>query len=225
MLRSLLLVLLLLVIVCAGVHAASPPEDNDDATAHHTFEDIPHWKAIFDDPSRDSWQQPARVVQALGIHPGMTVADVGAGTGHFSRHLAEAVGPRGTVLAVDTEPTMVTQLRQRAEEEKTTNVIPVLASADNPRLPPAGVDVVLLIDTYHHIDARVPYFRTLRHVRRRGGRVAIIEWQYRDLPVGPPLEHKLPRQRIIGEMSAAGYALVSEPGFLSYQDYLIFEPR
>jgi ubiquinone/menaquinone biosynthesis C-methylase UbiE len=153
------------------------------------------------------------------------VADVGAGTGHFSRHLSEAVGPRGSVLAVDTEPNMVTQLRQRAEEEKTANVIPILASANNPRLPAAGVDVVLLIDTYHHIDGRVPYFRALRHVLRRGGRVAIIEWQHRELPVGPPLEHKLPRDQIIGEMEAAGYALVSEPGFLSYQDFMIFEPR
>jgi ubiquinone/menaquinone biosynthesis C-methylase UbiE len=222
---SFLPTLLLLALLCAGAHAAAPPEETDDATSHHSFEDIPQWQKVFDDPARDSWQQPVRVVQALGLHHGMTVADLGAGTGHFSRHLAEAVGPRGNVLAVDTEPNMVSHLRKRAEDERTTNVIPVLASADNPRLPTAGVDIVLLVDTYHHIDGRVPYFRTLRQVLRRGGRVAIVEWQYRDLPVGPPLEHKLPRNRIIGEMDAAGYALVSEPGFLEYQDFLIFEPR
>jgi ubiquinone/menaquinone biosynthesis C-methylase UbiE len=217
-------IVLLLAIAVGGARAADP-EETDDATSRHTFEDIPHWKGIFDDPARDDWQQPKRVVTALGLKRGMTVADLGAGTGHFSRHLAEVVGERGTVLAIDTEPNMVTHLRKRAEEEKTPNVIPVLASADNPRLPPGGVDVVMLVDTYHHIDNRVPYFRKLRQALKRGGRVAIIEWQYRELPVGPPLDHKLPRDRIIREMGAAGYALVSEPAFLSYQDYLIFEPR
>lgn len=216
---------LVLAIACGAALAAPSPELNDDATSHRSFEDIPHWKGVFDDPKRDEWQQPTEVVQALGIRHGMTVADLGAGTGYFSRRLAEAVGPRGIVLAVDTEPGMVARLRSRAEEEKTANLIPILASADNPRLPPAGVDVVLVVDTYHHIDDRVAYFRVLRRALRRGGRVAIVEWQHRELPVGPPLDHKLPRKRVIREMDAAGYAVVSEPAFLPYQYFIIFEPH
>jgi len=104
---------------------------------------------VFDDPSRDAWQKPAEVVAALGLHPGMTVADLGAGTGYFSRHLSAAVGPEGTVLAADTEPNMVAHLRERAGSERTANVVPVLASADNPRLPAHATDLVLIVDTFH----------------------------------------------------------------------------
>jgi ubiquinone/menaquinone biosynthesis C-methylase UbiE len=219
---------LLLALLLAGASAsfaAPPPEETDAATSRHSFEDVPHWKAVFDDPERDRWQQPEKVVQALRLRQGMVVADLGAGTGYFSRHLASAVGPRGSVLAVDTEPNMVVQLRTRAEQELTSNVIPILASRDNPRLPTGSVDVVLVVDTYHHIDDRVTYFRTLRHALRRGGRVAVVEWQHRELPVGPPLAHKLPRRRVIREMDAAGYAVVAEPAFLAYQYFIIFEPR
>lgn len=215
----------LLVLACTRALAAAPAEERDDATSHQSFEDIPHWKSVFDDPERDTWQQAEKVVQALGLRHGMVVADLGAGTGYFSRHLAMAVGVRGSVLAVDTEPNMVAQLRARAEKEQTTNVIPILASADNPRLPTGGVDVVLVVDTYHHIDDRVTYFRALRQALRRGGRVVVVDWQHRELPVGPPLDHKLPRRRVIREMDAAGYAVVAEPAFLDYQYFIIFEPR
>jgi FkbM family methyltransferase len=218
-------ILLLGSLVCTAVAGAAPPEEQDDATSRQSFEDVPHWKAVFDDPARDTWQQPEKVVQALGIRHGMVVADLGAGTGYFSRHLARAVGSRGSVLAVDTEPRMVAQLRARAEQEQTKNVIPILASADNPRLPTAGVDVVLVVDTYHHLDDRVRYFRTLRDALRRGGRVVVIDWQRRELPVGPPLEHKLARKRVLREMDAAGYAVVAEPAFLPYQYFIVFEPR
>lgn len=205
-------------------HAPGGARDADDATVRHRFDDVAHWTKVFDDPSRDAWQKPAEVVAALELRPGAMVADVGAGTGYFARHLAAAVGPRGTVLAVDVEPALVEHLRERAEREKLANVTPVLGSADDPRLPAGKVDLVLLIDTYHHIDDRIDYARRLRAALAPGGRVAIVDWQKRELPVGPRVEHKLEREQIVGEMTAAGYRLVAEPDLLPYQCFLIFAP-
>ena len=198
---------------------------DDQATSHHSFENVAQWIKVFDDPARDEWQKPQALVEALHIRPGMRVADLGAGTGYFSRYLAVAVGKQGTVFAVDTEPNLVAHLRSRAEQENTPNVIPILASPDNPRLPAASIDMVMVVDTYHHIDGRRDYFRRLQPCLARDGRVAIVDWQQRDLPIGPPASHKLAREKVVEEMAAAGYALVGEPTVLPYQYFLIFQPR
>jgi len=206
-----------------GHHAAE--HGSDDATVRHAFDDVAHWERVFDDPARDEWQKPAEVVAALALAPGATVADLGAGTGYFVPHLARAVGPTGAVLAADVEPALVAHLRRRAEKEGLANVVPILASTDNPRLPARGVDVVLLIDTYHHVDDRVAYARRLAGALAPGGRVAIVDWQKRELPVGPPdLAHKLAREQVVTEMRAAGYQLVAEPELLPYQYFLLFAP-
>ena len=137
-----------LVLMLAGacaLRAEAPP--SDDATSHHDFADVAYWSSVFDDPARDAWQKPDELVAALGVARGDVVADLGAGTGYLSRRLADAVGPDGTVLAVETEPNLVVHLRERAEREKTPNVVPVLASAADPRLPVGLVDLILVVDT------------------------------------------------------------------------------
>lgn len=214
--------LVAVVLACFAVAAHAGPHD---ATSRRSFDDVGHWTAVFDDPKRDAWQKPDEIVRALAITPGSTVADLGAGTGYLSRRLSVAVGENGTVLAVDPEPNLVAHLRSRAEREKTANVVPVLASTDNPRLPATGVDVVLVLDTYHHIDDRPAYFEKMKRALRPNGRVAVIDWQKRELPVGPDLGHKLAREQVVEEMKMAGYELTSEPDVLPYQYFLIFTPR
>ena len=208
-----------------GLAAAEAPPAGHDATSHHSFADVEHWVGVFDDPKRDEWQKPAAVVRALEIARGMTVADLGAGTGYFSHYLSAAVGPRGSVLAVDPEANMVAHLRERAEREHTENVVPILASLDNPRLPVGSVDLVLIVDTYHHLDDRLTYLHALQRFLRPRGRVAVIDWHKRPLPVGPPPEHKLAREQVVEEMTKAGYRLVAEPDILPYQYFLVFAPR
>jgi ubiquinone/menaquinone biosynthesis C-methylase UbiE len=166
------------VVLAAALATAEPPAGHD-ATVHHSFDDVQQWASVFDDPGRDAWQKPSVVVEKLGLHPGMRVADLGAGTGYFSRYLAQVVAPGGTVFAVDTEPKLVAYLRDRAERERTDNVVPVLASADNPRLPEKGIDLVLIVDTYHHLDDRLAYLRRLGRVLAPGGHVAVIDWEKR----------------------------------------------
>jgi ubiquinone/menaquinone biosynthesis C-methylase UbiE len=206
----------------AGAAEVLPP---DSATAHHSFDDVAKWSKIFDDPGRDEWQKPQALIDALNLHAGMRVADLGAGTGYFSHYLSAAVGNKGTVYAVDVEPNLVVHLRERAEQEKTANVVPIVASPDNPRLPAASIDLILIVDTYHHIDGRRAYFGRLRRSLTPEGRVAIVDWQKHDLPVGPPAIHKLAREQVVDEMRAAGYVLVEEPDVLPYQYVLIFRPR
>lgn len=199
-------------------------EESDDATARHSFEDVDHWVEVFDDPARDAWQKPGELVAALRIAPGTTVADLGAGTGYLSRHLSRAVGPEGAVLAVDTEPALVAHLRTRSEREATRNVTPILASPGDARLPKESVDLLLVLDTYHHIDDRIEYARGLKRALRPGGRVAIVDWEKRELPVGPDMGHKLARDSVVSEMTEAGYELTEEPEVLPYQYVLVFRP-
>jgi len=206
-------------------HPAAAPGGGaeHDATVRHSFDDVQHWVKVFDDPERDAWQKPDEVVAALKLAPGTTVADIGAGTGYFARRLSAAVGERGTVLAIDVEPNLVVHLRNRAEEEKTANVVPVLGSADNPRIPAGIADLVLIVDTLHHFDDRPGYLRRLRAALAPGGRVAVIDFKKEKSPVGPPVDHRLAREQAVEAFTLAGYRLVEEPQFLPYQYFLVFD--
>jgi len=210
-------------VLLAALVGCAPHPGLHDATARHSFADVAHWSAVFDDPGRDVWQKPQAVVDALAIKPGMNVADLGAGTGYFSRYLSVAVGPSGTVFAVDPELNLVAQLRKRAEQEHTANVVPVLASLDNPRLPARDVDLILIVDTLHHIDDRITYLRRLERFLHPHGRVVVIDFKKEEIPVGPPPAHKLARTDVLGEFDSAGYRLVGEPQILPYQYFLIFQ--
>lgn len=174
----------------------------------------------FDDPARDAWQLPDRVLAALNLKRGQIVADIGAGTGYFSVRLAKS-DPAPKVYAADLEPSMVSHLRERMTREGLKNVTAVQASADQANLP-AAVDLVLIVDTYHHIGDREAYFRNLAKSIKPGGRVAIIDFKP-DSPEGPPKEFRFPPERFISEMAKAGYALVTQHDFLPRQHFFIFE--
>lgn len=126
---------------------------------------------------RDDWQQPERVVEALHVAPGSRVADLGAGGGYFTFRLAGAVGPEGVVYAVDVDPGMTEYIAERAKREGYANVTVIEAAADDPKLPPGGIDLVFTCNTYHHIPDRRAYFESLTRVLAPGGRVAIVEYQ------------------------------------------------
>lgn len=211
---------LLVAVLLAPARAA-----DDRATATHRFDDVAYWTSVFDDPERDAWQKPAALVAALAIPAGATVADLGAGTGYFEPHLSRAVGPGGAVLAVEVEPNLVAHLRQRAEREQLANVSPLLASLDNPRLPPASADLILIADTYHHLDRRREYLPQLARALRPGGRVAVVDWKPGRLPEGPEPAHKLPPDQVVAEMEAAGFTLGARPDLLPYHYVLIFHPE
>jgi len=189
------------------------------ATHRHSFGGAEHWARVFDDPARDEWQKPHEVIQALNLAPDAVVADIGSGTGYFSIRLAHFV-PKGRVFGVDIEPDMVKYLAERAKREGLANVTAVAGQPGDARLP-AKVDLVLMVDVFHHIADRGPYFRRLRNSLKPAGRVAIIDFK-KNSPMGPPAGERIAPDEVKTELRAAGYAPVKELDFLPDQYFLIF---
>ena len=211
-----LLLAALAILMLSGHSSAQSPD-----THRHGFHDADKWARIFDDPARDAWQKPHEVTEALKLAPDASVADIGSGTGYFAVRLAHRV-PRGRVFGVDTEPDMVRHLAERAKREGLPNLVSLAGAPDDPRLP-EKVDLVLLVDVYHHIAARERYFRKLKGSLKPGGRVAIIDFRV-EAPMGPPRRERISAERVRAELARAGYALAEEHGFLPNQHFLVFRP-
>ncbi len=218
--HPLVVVAIAAIAAAVGAHAQQHEHQMPDHYAHR-FDDPERYAKEFDDPTRDEWQMPDRVIASLDLKRGQSVADVGAGTGYFSMRLAKQPSAP-TVYADDIEPSMVEYLKARAAKAGLKNVVPVLASAESPNLP-APVDVVLIVDTFHHIGNRVEYFRRLRSSLKPGGRIAIIDFK-KDAPTGPPPEFRFAPGQISSELAQAGYAQVASYDFLPRQLFLVFQP-
>jgi SAM-dependent methyltransferase len=199
---------------CAAALAQSPH------TAEHRFSGADHWAKVFDDPARDAWQKPHEVITALSPAPDTVVADIGSGTGYFAARLAHFV-PKGRVYGVDTEPDMVKYLKERAKREGLANLVSIAGRPDDANLP-EKVDLVLMVDVYHHISNRESYFRRLRGSLRPGARLAIIDFR-QDAPSGPPKKDRIAPAQVKAELSKAGYVLAKEHAFLPNQFFLVFE--
>jgi predicted methyltransferase len=182
--------------------------------------------------TRDLWQKPQVVVDLLEIPAGSTVADIGAGDGYFIPYLAQAVGPDGRVYAVDVDPEKIRGLEMLVAERKFANVEVVLAQFDDPLLPDGEIDLVVLVNTYHHIEDRPSYFSKLRAADlSSSGRVAVIE-PNGDAGgvVGLLVEagHTSTASAVRDEMSQAGYTTVATYDPLPVQIFEIFiatDPR
>ena len=191
--------------------SAAPLPAQSHHTHQHSFEGAEKWAQEFDDPKRDGWQKPHEVIEALASKPDAVIADIGSGTGYFSVRLAHMT-PGGRIYGVDTEPDMVKYLAERAKREGLKNVVSVAGAPDDPRLP-EKVDLVVMVDVFHHIEDRGRYFRRLHAYLKPGGRIAIIDFSL-DSPDGPPKPRAVTPDRVKAELNAAGYALVNEYAFL-----------
>ena len=214
-----LLTVALVLSACAG-WVAAPAAAQSPHTHEHSFGGAENWAQVFDDPKRDASQKPHEVIQALAIKPDGVIADVGSGTGYFSVRLAHMV-PKGRVYGVDIEPDMVKYLAERAKREGLKNLIAVTGAPGDPLLP-EKVDLILMVDTFHHIENRDRYLRTLQDSLKPGGRIAIIDFRMDSLE-GPPKSARSTPEGIKAELSRAGYTLVQEHAFLPNQYFLVFE--
>jgi ubiquinone/menaquinone biosynthesis C-methylase UbiE len=185
--------------------------------------DLEGYISGMEDPSRDAWQQPDRVVQVLGLQPGQTACDIGSGPGYFTLRLVKEVGPTGHVYAVDVEPRVLEVLRERVGRPMGKNVTPVLALADDPMLPEGLCDVILIVDTYHHFPDGPSYLARLARSLKKGGRIANVDFQKRETPVGPAVEHRVAREDFLRDARRADLGVVSEYYFLPYQYFLILK--
>jgi FkbM family methyltransferase len=206
-------------LLAAGVGAQEPQHPPKPDHMQHRFEDPERYAKSFDDPARDAWQLPARVIETLALAANAPLADIGAGTGYFSLRLAAAV-PDGVVYAVDVEPAMLQHVRKRAEAAGLKNIVPVHAASASPNLP-KPVDLVLIVNTYHHLPHRTAYFKDLQKSLTSSARVAVIDFR-KDAPEGPPREFRFEAEEIVAEMKQAGFRLDASHDFLPRQHFLVF---
>lgn len=176
----------------------------------------PEWS---DENSRDNAREAEQVMVFLGARPGMTIADIGAGTGYYTVRLAPRLMPRGKVIAEDIMPATVRQLRARVRKAGLTNVEVVLGRPDDPRLRPASIDAALMVHMYHEISQPFALLWHLRAALRPGGKVAIVDVDR------PTVQHGTPRALLACELAAVGYRRVGDLDLGAAGGYLaVFEP-
>jgi ubiquinone/menaquinone biosynthesis C-methylase UbiE len=156
------------------------------------------------------------VLQALGLKPQDVVADIGTGAGYFAVRFAPRVA---RVYAVDINADLLEFTARHAP----ANVQAVLAAPDDPKLPDASVDMAFFCDVLHHIGGRVAYLRRLAQALRPGGRIVVVDFHKKPLPVGPPVDVKLTPEEVTADLEAAGFRLARQFDFLPYQYFLVFQ--
>ncbi|HLH77096.1 MAG TPA: methyltransferase domain-containing protein [Candidatus Binataceae bacterium] len=181
---------------------------------------------MLENPQRDQTQKPVAVLKALNLKPGMTVADIGAGSGYFTRRFARAVGPTGKVYAVDISSDILGYVKARAKKEGMNNIQTVLDKPDDPMLPASSVDLAFLSDVSHHIDHRTAFYTKIYQALKPDGRMAIIDF--------PPQAHNkgwcphqtnelVPAWENIREAQDAGFKLDRTYDFLPHSYFLVFD--
>jgi len=189
---------------------------------HGNPDDLNAYIAKMEAPDRAEWQKPDEVVKALGLQPGATVCDIGTGPAYFALRFARVTAH---VFAVDVEPRILEVARQRIAAANVHNITPVLALPDDPLLPPASCDLILIVDTFHHFPDGTAYLKRVMRALKPGGRVANIDFHKRETPVGPPVAHRVAREDFLKHAEAAGLKIVTERTFLPHQYFLILQPR
>lgn len=151
-------------------------------------------------PSRASEERPDLLVEELHLRPGMSVADIGAGSGYLSRRMAPVVGS-GRVFAVDVQPRMVALLKELSQKPEFRNLVPIQGAIDDVRLPPASVDLAVMVDVYHELAYPYEVMRSLLRALKPGGRVVLVEYRGEDPAVPIKALHKMSEAQIRREMS------------------------
>lgn len=170
----------------------------------HAFADPAEMSKRWDDPGRDKWQRPEEIVAALDLKPGTTVADIGAGTGYMVAPLSKAVGQGGTVVAIDASAEMVAYVTKRSADLGPAKIVARKVGPDDPEFPPASVDRVLTLDTWHHVNRREAYARKVFEGLKRGGRFVVVDYEV-DAEVGPPKALRLSPAEVTKQLEAAGF--------------------
>jgi ubiquinone/menaquinone biosynthesis C-methylase UbiE len=174
-------------------------------------------------PDRDEWQQPDRIMDALGIYDGNRVADVGAAGGWFTVRLARRVGPNGVVFAVDINKTMLDAIMIVAEREGLQNIKPQLGTDFDPQLPPAGIDAALMVGVYSYLKSPRSMLANVARSLAPNGRLGIVEYKTDGAGgPGPDLDRRVNVEEVKRDAAAAGLKLRSTQTFLRYQYLLIF---
>jgi cyclopropane fatty-acyl-phospholipid synthase-like methyltransferase len=180
--------------------------ENDTTTSVNAFMHQSSTEELikdFESPGRDAYQQPEKVLNYLAPLKGKKVMDIGAGSGYFSVKLANA---GAEVIAADVDEAFQAALKKRIETQKLSHITLRKIDFDSPLLSNNEVDMVLLVNTYHHIEGRVAYFEKVKSGLSRGGELVIIDFFKSDIPVGPPVAYKISMDEVLAELKKAGFS-------------------
>jgi ubiquinone/menaquinone biosynthesis C-methylase UbiE len=213
--------LLFTLVLWPAIVVAQDAVKRDEHQMHRLHGDPKAYIGALEDPKRDAYQKPHEVIHALGLKPGELIADIGAGSGYFTFHLARHVGVKGKVYAVDISPDMILYMNRRIRDTKATNVVSILADPGDPLLPEL-VDRFFICEVWHHVENHTKYLSVIKKMLKRDGEVVIIDFHKKELPIGPPLKMKIAREDLIKQMETNGLLLTKEYTFLPYQYFLTF---
>jgi len=207
----------LLALLLSGSTLALQSQSTATSTKRATSKPYTGDLSIFEYPDRDQKLQVNRVMDILGLKPGSTVADIGAGSGWFTVRAAKRVGPSGLVYAVDINPAAISYINDRAKREHLENIRAIRGHEDDPLLPDNSIDSVLLLKTYHEVAQPVRLLQKLRQALKPGALVGVID---RD---GKGDDHGVDRKIVIDEARTAGFKLVSTYDFVrpDHEDYFL----
>lgn len=190
------------------VKAGAQGHNNDKQSEQVSANEHMHQSSVkelierFESPERDAYQQPQKVLEFLGDVQGQTIMDIGAGSGYFSVKLAEK---GAKVIAADVDDEFQGFLQNRIEKNNLDNIETRKIPYDSPNLKEEEVDMVLIVNTYHHIENRPEYFAKVKKGTKPNGELVIIDFFKSEIPVGPPLGHKVPINIVVNELKKAGY--------------------
>lgn len=188
------------------------------AQDHHQRDPQEYIKRL-DSEARAKQLQVPKVIETLKLSTGQLVADIGAGSGLFARPLAKAVGEKGKVFAVDIEPAMLKHIEKTAQEQQIANLHTVLAAENDPKLP-EPVDLIIIVNTLHHIANQDAYLKKLRGYLRPGGRIAVIDFTER-WPAGAQ-KMKYTQEELAAWMKGAEFTLKEKHDFLDNNFFVIY---
>ena len=174
---------------------------------------------------RQAEENPQAAIDALDLKPGMVVCDLGAGSGYYTTRMAKKVGPSGKVYAVDIQPGMIQLLEKRLKKEGIKNVQTVLSAENDPKLPDASIDVLILVDVYHEFAQPQQMLRKIRQAMKDDGRLVLLEFRKEDPKVPIRLEHKMSVEEVKLELEAEGFELVEVKEHLPWQHMCILKKK
>jgi 2-polyprenyl-3-methyl-5-hydroxy-6-metoxy-1,4-benzoquinol methylase len=176
----------------------------------------------FDNPEREKWQKPDLVIEKLGNLSNKTIGDIGAGTGYFSFRLAKKAKK---VIAIDVDERFVDYVKAKKEKEKVENVEARLVEYDNPKLSDNELDAIIIVNTYHHINNRIDYFKKCLKGLSDNGTLMIVDFKKdKDINFGPPHDHKISHEQVEEEIEKAGFKNISvDKTSLTYQYIIVAE--
>lgn len=177
---------------------------------------------LLEGPDRDLWQKPDLIMDALKIAEGSVVAEIGAGGGWFTMHLARRVGPNGRVYAEDIQPQMVEAIYRRVQRRNLENVFTVLGRPDDPRLPP-GLDAALIVGVYHEMEDPVALLKNLARALKPQGLIGLVDFNAGAGGPGPDADERVDPQSVIATAAAAGLRLSRREAVPPFQFLLVFE--